>query len=168
MDDERNKKGKKERLAWHETMELHEVVAATSHHLMLLKRTVNQVSDPELRQLYMEAINNYRRNLQQLLNFYNVGPYAPRESEEERKGDRGFFAGTLLGMAKNDVRMYAAAITETATPSLRNVFIQQLNGAIHFHYKVFLYMYRHGLYPAYDLAALRQGDVNLAQRALNM
>lgn len=62
-------------LAWHETLDMHELVAFQTIGLIKLKR-----------------------------------------------------AGDLLGMAKTLVRNYAIAITETATPKLREVLQKQING----------------------------------------
>lgn len=44
--------------------------------------------------------------------------------DEERNDNLPFYSGDLLGLAKTSVAHYAIAITETATPSLRNVLPQ--------------------------------------------
>lgn len=49
-----------------------------------------------------------------------------------------FYAGDLLGLAKTSVRNYAIAITETATPRLREVLTRQINSAIQLHAQVLI------------------------------
>ena len=44
------------------------------------------------------------------------------EERSESENEDPFYAGHILGMAKNAVKNYANAITETATPELRNTF----------------------------------------------
>src|SRR5688572_7677675 len=101
-------------LAWHETMELHELVVFQAIGLMKLKKFIGEVKDPALRRLYAETIRGLETNLRELLEFYQL---APREEEElERNLDSGFFSGDLLAFAKTAVRNYSIAITETATP----------------------------------------------------
>lgn len=158
----------KGRLAWHETLELHEIVAAQSNTLMQLKKSVNKIKDKRLHDLYEYAINGIEKDLKQLVSFYSYEPYPARSDEAYRDEESSFYAGSLLGAAKNAVKMYAAAITETATPSLRTMFIEQLDKAIKLHYKVFGYMYEHGYYPAYDLQQLRENDLKNAHKALKM
>lgn len=80
----------------------------------------------------------------------------------------GFYAADLLIFAKTSVRNYAIAITETATPILRDTLNKQLQRAITMHGRIFNYMYDKGLYPAYDLKKLLQNDINNARKALDM
>jgi spore coat protein F len=82
--------------------------------------------------------------------------------------ETGFFAGSLLGMAKIMVRSYAIAITETATPQLRQVLTKQINSAIQLHANAFNFMYERSFYPSYNLEQLLANDVQNAQRALSM
>jgi spore coat protein F len=151
-------------LAWHETLDLHELVAFQAIGLIKLKKSVRKISDQTLQTLYIQAINAIEKNLQELLQFY---PYAPGDQTYQRQ-DTGFYAGDLLGLAKTTVRNYAIAITETATPQLREVLTRQLNGAIELHGQVYYYMYEHGYYPSYDLPKLLANDVQNAQKALKM
>ncbi|MDC2941475.1 spore coat protein [Bacillus cereus] len=141
-------------LAWHETLDLHELVAFQANGLIKLKKSVRNVPDQALQSLYIKAINVIQNNLQELVQFY---PYAP-----------GFYAGDLLGLAKTSVRNYAIAITETATPRLREVLTRQINGAIQLHAQVFNFMYERGYYPAYDLKQLLKNDVQNVQKAIQM
>ncbi|PLR93783.1 spore coat protein [Bacillus sp. T33-2] len=154
---------KQNRLAWHETLELHELVAFQSVLLWKFKKNVRKVTEPELRALYAFSINALENNLRELLRFYPMAPGFP----EAARAEIGFFAGDLLGSAKTAVRYYAIAVTETATPALREVLTRQLNTAIDWHGRVFYYMYERGLYPSYDLQKLLMNDVNLASKALS-
>jgi spore coat protein F len=154
-------------LAWHETLELHEIVAFQSIGLMKLKMSIKKVQEPELKELYRKCIHELEANLKELLKFYpNAQGYHGRD--EDTREDPGFFAGDLLGLSKILVRNLAVAITETATPALRKVFTSQLIAAIHGHERVFTYIHKHGYYPAYDLGALLGHDIENAHKALKM
>lgn len=154
-------------LAWHETLDMHELVAFQAIGLMKLKKFYPEVKDAALRSIYRDTIHGLERNLRELLQFY---PSAPREEEEdaERNMDTGFFSGDLLGFAKTAVRNYSIAITETATPMLREVLNKQLQRAIETHAKVYSFMFERGYYPSYDLEKLLQNDVRLARGAMEM
>ncbi|MCY7831614.1 spore coat protein CotF [Bacillus spizizenii] len=153
-------------LAWHETLEMHELVAFQSNGLIKLKKMIGEVKDPQLRQLYSVSIQAVEQNLRELLPFFPQAPH--REDEEEERADNPFYSGDLLGFVKTSVRSYAIAITETATPQLRNVLVKQLNAAIQLHAQVYRYMYQHGYYPSYNLSELLKNDVRNANRALSM
>ncbi|AYK59194.1 spore coat protein CotF [Bacillus subtilis] len=153
-------------LAWHETLEMHELVAFQSNGLIKLKKMIREVKDPQLRQLYNVSIQGVEQNLRELLPFFPQAPH--REDEEEERADNPFYSGDLLGFAKTSVRSYAIAITETATPQLRNVLVKQLNAAIQLHAHVYRYMYQHGYYPSYNLSELLKNDVRNANRAISM
>ena len=153
-------------LAWHETLELHELVAFQSFGLMKLKKFISEVKDPALHSIYAHTIQGLETNLHELLRFYSI---APRDDEElDRNIDSGFFSGDLLAFAKTAVRNYSIAITETATPMLRATLNKQLQKAINTHEMVYSYMYERGLYPSYDLRKLLENDVKVANHALNM
>ncbi|WIV20366.1 spore coat protein [Paenibacillus polygoni] len=79
-----------------------------------------------------------------------------------------FQLGQLLGVLKTSVRNYAIAITETATPQVREMLKKHLNAGIDLHAKVFNYMLERGLYPSYDLPKLLQNDVKNAQTAVSL
>lgn len=153
-------------LAWHETLKMHELVAFQSNGLIKLKKMIREVKDPQLRQLYNVSIQGVEQNLRELLPFFPQAPH--REDEEEERADNPFYSGDLLGFAKTSVRSYAIAITETATPQLRNVLVKQLNAAIQLHAQVYRYMYQHGYYPSYNLSELLKNDVRNANRAISM
>ncbi|MCT8136613.1 spore coat protein [Anaerobacillus sp. CMMVII] len=151
-------------LAWHETLEIHELVAFQAIGLMKLKKAFPEVTCPTLKKLYTEAITGISTNIRELLRFYDLAPRPERS--EYRDDELPFYAGDLLALFKTSVRNYSIAITETATPELRKVLKQQLNRAIDTHGKVFAYMHERSYYPAYNLNQLLQNDVNLANKAL--
>lgn len=61
-------------LAWHETMELHELVAFHSVVLIKLKKAIKEVTDPALNRLYKGTIQVLEQNLKELLAFYPQSP----------------------------------------------------------------------------------------------
>ena len=132
-------------LAWHETLEMHELVDFQSIGLMKLKIGLNNIQDSNLQTIYLQTIEELEMNLNELLQFYPSAPH-PGESSEYRITD-SFLAGDLLAFAKAAVRNYAVAITETATPALRAVLKKQLNLAVNCHERIYSYMYANGLYP---------------------
>jgi len=152
-------------LAWHETLELHELVAFSSIGLIKLKKGIGKIKCPTLRSIYSQSIGELERNIKELLQFY---PLAPRDGDEVRDLDNAFYAGDLLAFTKTAVRNYAVAITETATPELRNVLAKQLQLAVNSHARIYNYMLERGYYPSYNLQKLLNNDINLAQKALSM
>ncbi|MEH7179442.1 spore coat protein [Neobacillus vireti] len=156
-------------LAWHETLELHELVAFQSDGLMKLKLSYKKVPDAELKEIYNKCIHELEHNLTELLKFYPSAPgYQGRDDDDDYREDVGFYAGDLLGLSKSLVRNLSIAITETATPALRNVLTKQITTAIKGHERIFNYMHKHGLYPSYDLGRLLGHDFENAQKALKM
>ena len=155
-------------LAWHETMELHELVAFQSLGLMKLKMSIKKVTDHELKELYKKCIHDLEGNLKELLKFYPIAQGYQARDEEDLREDMGFFAGDLLALSKTLVRNLSIAITETATPVLRKTLTNHLLGAINGHERAFNYMHKHGYYPAYDLGLLLGHDIENAQKALKM
>ncbi|AIQ67689.1 spore coat protein [Paenibacillus graminis] len=154
-------------LAWHETMEMHELTAYQSNQLIHFKMTVDDVKDPQLHALYVEAIQSVEQNLKELLQYYPLAPQGTRNSLKDIDLT-AFYAGQLLGFAKTAVRSYAIGITETATPQLRATLQKQLNACIALHGKVFYFMLERGLYPSYDLPKLLSNDVATANKALSL
>lgn len=152
-------------LAWHETLDMHELVAFQANGLFMLKKTIRQVREPRLRELYAFSIRSLEENLRELLRFY---PHAPRITEHQRPDETAFYAGNLLGLAKTAVRSYAIAITETATPALREVLTRQLVKAVRWHGMVYYYMYERSYYPSYDLNRLLANDYRNAMNAIQM
>ncbi|WP_246310926.1 spore coat protein [Paenibacillus xylanilyticus] len=158
---------RQQHLAWHETLELHELTAFQSNQLTNFKMVVNDVKNPALHSLYQEAIRTIEQNLKELLHYFPMAPEGNRSSGKE-PDMTAFYAGQLLGFAKTSVRNYAIAITETATPQLRETLQKQLNGAIQLHGKVFYFMLEQGLYPSYDLPKLLANDVDMANQAISL
>ncbi|OLS37835.1 spore coat protein [Bacillus sp. MRMR6] len=155
-------------LAWHETLELHELVAFQSNSLMKLKMAFKNLPDQELKEIYRKTINDLEGNLRELLKFYPSAPgYQARDYDEVRE-DIGFYAGDLLSLMKTMIRNLGIAITETSTPALRAVLVKQQTGAIKGQERIYNYMYKKGLYPSYDLGQLLGNDIAMAQKALNM
>lgn len=154
------------RLAWHETLELHELVAFQSNGLIMLKKTIKEVKDPALVKLYKECTKAIESNLKELIAFF---PQTPALHHRQAKDpETGYFSGSLLGMAKTMVRNYAIAITETATPQLRQVLNKQLNTAVQLHASVFYFMYERSYYPSYNLEELLKNDLQNAKTALSL
>ncbi|GGH88066.1 spore coat protein F [Pullulanibacillus pueri] len=154
-------------LAWHETLELHELVAMNTTALMKLKLFCPEIQDSMLQQLYQQAIGDHENQLTELVRFY---PKAPRHENKAMspRVDDSFYAAELLNCAKTSIKSYAIAVTEAATPSLKSTFVKHLNKAIECHTKVFNYMQQKGDYPAYDLNKLLEGDLKRAKMALDM
>ena len=155
-------------LAWHETMDLHELVALSWVGLIKLKKTYREVQDPELRHLYGFSIQSLEHHLLELTAFYPAAPRVSAETSMEPYGAFAFQAGDLLALAKTAVRSYAIAITETATPALRQVLLKQMVASVHWHEMVYNYMYSRGLYPSYNLNQLLEGDLRNVHQALSM
>ncbi|PLT27652.1 spore coat protein [Peribacillus deserti] len=165
IDIRRDFKGTSETSAWHETLELHELTAATSNNLMTLKKNFRKIKDPQLKELYSFSIQSFQRNLQKLLQFL---PLAPSAGEGARQDETALYGGTLLIMAKTSVRNYAIAITETATPGVQKVLKAHLDRAVDLHGRVYHFMYQKGFYPSYDLNSLLKNDYAVATRAIEM
>ncbi|SEI14280.1 spore coat protein F [Halobacillus karajensis] len=153
-------------LAWHETLEIHELVAFQSVGLMKIKMAYSEVNDPALKVLYSNAINGLSTNLRDLLKFYPLMPTRKQE-DQVRVDQTAFYSGDLLALFKTGIRNYAIAISETATPSLRNVLQQHLNRTIQMHADVYSFMYQRGYYPSYNLTELLENDQDLAKQALS-
>ncbi|KWW20422.1 spore coat protein [Peribacillus simplex] len=154
-------------LAWHETLELHELVASQANALTKLKKAYPEITDPILKTIYKQMIETLSQNIVDLLQFYPLTPKLSSTDAALRDDASAAAAGDLLGLAKSLIKNYAGAITETATPSLRKVFTKHLNAAIDNHAKIFNYLYERNLYPAYDLNQLLQNDVDSANKALS-
>ncbi|KTD85759.1 spore coat protein [Paenibacillus etheri] len=154
-------------LAWHETLELHELTAFQSNQLMLFKMVLNDVKNPQLHALYVETINSIEHNLKELLQYYPLAPEGTRNNSKVMDLTP-FYAGLLLGFAKTAVRSYAIGITETATPQLRETLQKQLNAAIQLHGKIFYFMLERGFYASYDLPKLLSNDIVTANKAISL
>lgn len=70
--------------------------------------------------------------------------------------------------AKSSVQNYAVAITETMSPLLRTVLLNQLNDAIASHEAISDYMIKKGYYNAYDLQEQYKVDMKTTETALGL
>ncbi|GIP60070.1 spore coat protein [Paenibacillus woosongensis] len=77
-------------------------------------------------------------------------------------------ASDLLIAAKSGIKNYAAALSEAATPEVRNVLCDQLSKAVNLHEQIFNYMKDNGYYNAYDPDQQIQMDIQNADKALNL
>ncbi|MBB6454091.1 spore coat protein F [Salirhabdus euzebyi] len=155
-------------LAWHESLELHELVAFKSIGLMKMKKALPMITDQTLKGLYERGIRECSEDLKELMGFYENVPTPMEKREDDLRNDATFFEGDLLAFTKAGVRNYAIAVTETATPQLKEVLIKQLNKGIILHDTVYRYMYKKGHYPSYNLTKLFENDMKLANQALSM
>jgi similar to spore coat protein len=74
----------------------------------------------------------------------------------------------FLLAAKSGVTMLAAALTETATPEIRQILRGQLQGAIDTHEQITNYMLQKGWYLAYDLKGQIALEMKNANTALQL
>ena len=74
---------------------------------------------------------------------------------------------TLLA-AKTAIRNYALAITETATPEVRETLVKHLDDAIMFHKKISTYMIDNGFYHPLNTSKQLEIDLNIAEKALSL
>ena len=75
-------------------------------------------------------------------------------------------ATDFLIAAKCGLRSYATAITETHSPRLREVLINQLNDLITTHEAITDYMMSKGYYHAYDMHEQYHVDMKVTETAL--
>lgn len=163
-------------LAWHETLELHEVVATLAHYLKEFKMQLANIQDPTLRGLYTETIQGLEQDALDLLPYFEKAPISTMRSDSHEpnrptptKVDlTAFYARKLLIFTKTAVRNYAAVVTETATPSLHEMFQRHLQNAIKLHTRVFNFMMERNYYPAYHLDQLLADDLRNVKAALSM
>lgn len=88
-------------LAWHETLEIHELTAFQANNLMGFKMSLHDIKDPELHGLYTEAINGVEQNLRELLPYFSQAPTGTRSLSGADL--TAYYAGHLLGFAKTSV-----------------------------------------------------------------
>jgi similar to spore coat protein len=75
-------------------------------------------------------------------------------------------AGDLLIASKTGVRNLAYAITETASPQIRELLKRHLDEAIDSHNKVFNYLENKNWYDVYNVDALLQQDLKISKSVL--
>jgi len=153
-------------LAWHETLELHEILAASTYYLFKLKSHLKQIKDKELKELYLTSIEKLENQIRDLLKFMSNITIGDRDTEEKYASE--MFAEDLLSASKTLIKMYAHAITETATSELREIFVKHLLSVIDWHTNIFNFISKKGQYSAYKINDLIQNDVKKAIDVLNM
>jgi similar to spore coat protein len=77
-------------------------------------------------------------------------------------------ATDLLISAKTGIKNYAAALSETTTPELRESLRNQLNMAIDAHQNITDYMVSKGYYHPSDMSEQLAVDMRTTQTALNL
>jgi similar to spore coat protein len=77
-------------------------------------------------------------------------------------------ATDLLMASKTAVRNYSLAITETATPEIRQTLINHLEDAIDTHRKLSKYMMEKGFYHPQDTQKQLEVDLRAAETAMSL
>lgn len=77
-------------------------------------------------------------------------------------------ATDFLVSAKAGVRNLAFAITESATPSVREELRKQLRHAVNTHEKITNYMMAKGMYHPYDIKVQLETDLSITDTALKL
>jgi similar to spore coat protein len=77
-------------------------------------------------------------------------------------------AQDLLNSIKTGIKSLATALTEAATPDVRQVLRNQLNDALNMHEQFTNYMSGKGWYDAYNLSRQIEMDLQNAQTTLNL
>lgn len=84
------------------------------------------------------------------------------------KMDNQAIATDFLMAAKTGVRNIAWALTEVASPSVREVLQRQLNDAVATHERITRYMLDRGYYHAYSPADQIKADMKLVDNVLDL
>ncbi|PGS46133.1 spore coat protein [Bacillus sp. AFS041924] len=154
-------------LAWHETLELHEIMAATTYYLYKLKTNLKNITDEGLKELYKASINTFENNLRDILKFMSNITIGERDAASDKLASE-MSAEDLLTATKVLTKMYAHALTETATPDLNNMFVKQLVLINTLHSQIFNYLSKEGQYSAYNINKLIENDAKKAMDVLKM
>lgn len=77
-------------------------------------------------------------------------------------------ATDFLIAAKSGMKMYAVALTESATPEVKAVLHKHLEEAIRTHEQITAYMVQNGFYHPYQINEQIQLDLNNSKIALNI
>jgi similar to spore coat protein len=77
-------------------------------------------------------------------------------------------ASDFLISTKSEIRNIAFAITEVATPELRETLKEQLRFAVETHEEISNYMVAKGYYHPYDLREQLHVDLGIAQTAIEL
>lgn len=71
----------RQNLAPHETLELHELLASKTGSLYNMKKTLPKITDPELREIYKEAIQLNSSHIRQLVGLLQDRAYVQEGNE---------------------------------------------------------------------------------------
>jgi similar to spore coat protein len=74
----------------------------------------------------------------------------------------------MLQSAKAGIKSYALAITETATPAIREVLIKQLDDSIKQHRDISLYMMDNGYYHPQDTDQQLKQNLKIGHTAISL
>jgi similar to spore coat protein len=77
-------------------------------------------------------------------------------------------ATDILMASKSEIKNYSLAITEAATPEVRNTLKLHLEDAMDFHEQISTYMINNGFYHPHDTSKQLQVDLQTAKSALNI
>ncbi|MCX7747719.1 MAG: spore coat protein [Clostridia bacterium] len=77
-------------------------------------------------------------------------------------------AADFLNAAKAGIKNYSWALSETATPEVRDTLRRQLDTAISTHERITNYMLDKGYYHAYDPSEQIKLDMKAAETAMNL
>ena len=154
-------------LAWHETLELHEIMAATTYYLYKLKTNLKNITDEGLKELYKTSISLFENNLRDLLKFMSNITIGERDAASDKLASE-MSAEDLLSATKVLTKMYAHALTETATPDLNNLFIKHLVSVNNLHTQIFSYLSKQGQYSVFNINKLIENDAKKAMDVINM
>lgn len=77
-------------------------------------------------------------------------------------------ANDLLQSAKSAIKGTAIALSEAATPDVRNALRRQLDDAVSFHEQVANYAMSNGYYHPHNISEQMRTDMKYAQNAMNL
>jgi len=77
-------------------------------------------------------------------------------------------ATDILMAAKSEIKNYALAITETATPEIRNTLVEHLEDVIKFHENLSEYMIDKGFYHPHDMSTQIETDMKISKTAMKL
>ncbi|MCT8978461.1 spore coat protein [Clostridium sp. CX1] len=77
-------------------------------------------------------------------------------------------ATDFLIAAKSGIKNYSVALSETASPEVRNVLRRQLDDAINMHERITNYMMDNGYYHAYNPQEQFKVDMKVTDTALSL
>ncbi len=77
-------------------------------------------------------------------------------------------ASDLLNSAKDGIKNYAVALTETASPQVRTVLKRHLNDAVDTHEQISNYMISKGYCQAYNPKEQIKADITAVDQAMSL